>query len=55
MAAYDDDQPVLPGNFFHDAAQSGQWNWEADFTDAVEIGKGKVRAGRAGQRGSVGG
>lgn len=38
-----DDLPVLPSNFFNDPAQTGNWSWEADFKDVVEIGKGKVR------------
>lgn len=47
-----DDLPVLPSNFFNDPQQSGQWKWETDFKDVVEIGKGKVRgAGGGGLRG----
>ena len=39
-----EDQPVLPANFFTDPATSGPWNGEADVTEGVESGKGKVRA-----------
>lgn len=43
-----DDQPVLPANYFNNPALSGNWSWEADFTDVMEIGKGKVRAAAGG-------
>ncbi|PRW60302.1 kinase [Chlorella sorokiniana] len=36
-----DDLPVLPSNFFSDPGLTGNWKWETDFKDVVEIGKGK--------------
>lgn len=43
-----DDLPVLPSNFFNDPSLTGHWNFQNDFQDVMEIGKGKVRRLRGG-------
>lgn len=47
MAAPAEELPILPANFFH-SQEATHWSWERDFTDVLEIGKGKVR--RLGRR-----